>query len=335
MDITRSSLFSTMLYCLILVALFWWGTTTGAQQWEIDATLRGDSWNILDQLGFREWRLSDISSKIIGALLMFVISFMVARLAIRNVIFLERTYMPSVLFVLLSSMFYNNEQSIAPLVATMFIVIASSMGMSSYMVKRMAIRKLFSSALYFGLALSVYPPSVYLAPFVFVIVSIFRISHIKEWIVAIVGLVLPIGLMFLVFWSFELDFQYRWSLFYEAMTINDGSTRMLRGWNLDIVQYLFIAIVVLLFMLSIIRFLRTRKSYKHRSVLCVGYFVIFSFWSVAVMLLSPARSLYMLPIVALPLSILIPIFFAASRPTFWNNALYITLLMLSIALLFL
>lgn len=204
--------------------------------------------------------------------------------------------------------------------------------MRSFMVKTIASKRIFSAAIYFGLAGAIYPPAYYLAPLLFVALGLFRLGSFKEYTEVVVGVALPIALYFLTLWAFNWDCEGRWSLFYDALTLNDGTIRVVSNWSLNLIQYTFIAVCTLLFFLSIIRFLKRLKTYKHRSVLGFVFFIIFSLWVCSVMFLSPVRSLYMLPFVAIPISIVIPTFFAAVRPSFWTNFLYALLLFSAVAI---
>lgn len=294
--------------------------------------MRGELWSVGSQLFGDGFRLPLYVTKLVGALMLFVTSLIVTRLAIKNVIYLERTYMPSIIFTLISSAFYNNYQSLAPLFAAMMIAVGSSSVMRSYMVKTIASKRIFSAAIYFGIAGVFYPPAFYLAPLLLVALGLFRLGSFKEQTEVVVGVVLPISLYFLVLWSFGWDFEGRWALFYDALTLNDGTVSAISNWSFNLMQYTFIAICVILFFLSIGRFLKRLKIYKHRSIIGFVFFIFFSLWVVSVMFFSPIRSLYMLPLLALPMSIIIPAFFTAVRPSFWTNFLYALLLFSAVAI---
>lgn len=331
MDITRSSLLSTMLYSALLLVLFWWGDATPSFYVPpIDTSIFGASWDVISPVFGNNATIE----RLLSVFLMFVISLQVARLAIRNVIFLERTYMPSVVFVIVSAAFYNIEYSFVPIVATFFMSLAFSQGLRSYPVKTLASRRILSCGVYLGLAAFVYPPATYFTPYILVVLSMFRIGDLKEWIVGVVGVLLPLATYFFVLWVMQRNVEFAAQQYYYALILNDGTTSSLFAQPLNLIQYTFIATLSVLFVLSLIRFARNVKAYKRRSALGFGFFIIVALWTCVVMFASPARSLYMLPILGLGLSIIIPTYFAANKPSFWTNFLYALLLLSAITIHF-
>lgn len=328
MDITRSSLLPTMLYTALLLLLFWIGGGNTHTFTPIDTSIFGQPWDMVTPVIGN----NASTERVIAAITMFIISFQVARLAIRNVIYLERTYMPSMIFVIVSAAFYSTKYSLAPLLATFFFVLAFSQGLRSYPVKTIASRRILTAGFFLGTAAFIYPPAIYFAPLIYVMLSMFRVDKLKEWIVGTVGVGLPFGIYFFTLWVMQRNVGFAWEQFYRAITLNDMTIEPLLSNPLNIVQYTFVGVLVVLFVLSIIRFLRNAKAYKRRSALGFGFFVIATVWTICVMFFSPVRSLFMLPILGLGLSIVIPTYFAANRPTFWTNFLYALLLFSSIAI---
>lgn len=329
MDITRSSLLSTMLYTALLVLLFWWGSSLPSFADDaLDVSLFGSPWDMVSPI-FGE---NSSTERMVSALLMFIISLQVTRAAIRNIIFLERTYMPAVIFVIVSAAFYSTEHSLAPLLATFLIILSLSQGMRSYPIKVLASRRLLTAGFYFGVATFVYPPSAYLLPIIYAMLSIFRIGNFREWVVTTVGVALPLTAYLFILWVLQRDTSIALDQYHRALSLNDGTIGALTARPLNLIQYTFIGVVLLLFTLSIIRFIRNSKAYKRRSALGFGFFIFVTLWVAVVMFVSPVRSLYMLPLLGLGLAMVIPTYFAANRPTFFTNFLYSLLLLSAIAI---
>lgn len=325
-DITRSSLFSTTLYCALLVALFWWGGSIGGAVANGNTAMWGTSWDPL----YFFYTSYPLLNRFFSALMVFVCSILVAKIAIRNVIFLERTYMPSVIFVIVSSSFYNTDNSLATILALWLIILSTRQLLRSYVFKRLVAGLFFVAGVYFGAAVLLFPPVLYLSPMIFVALAMFRIGSTKEWLAAIAGFVLPAAFYIYGVWLFGGDWMGDIRAFTDAITLSDGTTRNML--HLNIVQYAFAATLATLVVLSIVRFLRRRGDYKRRSTLCYGFFTLMLFWGVAVMLVSPVRTLYFAPLLAFPLSVLIPNYFAAHKASFLSNFLYAMLLMTAIAI---
>ncbi len=266
---------------------------------------------------------------------MFYTSLLVARIAVKRVIFLERNYMPSILYVLFASSLSFSSLNVSMLLSAMFVAMGASIGIKSYVFKHLASKQVLTSSFYFGTAILFFPPAVYVAPLIFLILSLFRLRtpDFREFIVAIAGFIFPLVVYFLTLWSFQMDVQGHWLKFCDSITLHDNSLgEIISDKKLSIVHFVFLGVSALLFVLAILKFSKTKQYYKKYSQLGFLFFAIFSFWSLGVMLVSPARGISFLPIVAIPFSIVIPTFFASSRPTFFTNILYALLLLSAIAI---
>ncbi len=325
MNITRSSLLSTTLYSALLATLFWWGDTSSVQAPLIPENVFGDRWNMVGDI--IDWLGITHIQRMVGAVLMFIVSLMVARIAVREVIYLERSYMPSVVYVLISSALFTSSQSIAPLLSAVFLAVASSEAIRSYRAKSLATKNVFTSGIYFGISALIYPPTAYLAPMLLLALSLFRHFDIREWITAIVALILPVALYFFTLWALSYDYTGELELYRKALMLSDSTVKINAMQSVVISRLLFFFISLLLFILSIVKFISKGNQYKRYSRLSFSYFLLFSLWLAVIMYISPVRSLIMTPILALPLAIIIPVYFTGSHPTTFSKILYMLLLL--------
>ncbi len=335
MDITRSSLFATMLYTVLLIALFlstgrFWGESEPVISSAVETASLID-WGFLSPL--TEFIGRGLAHQFIIGLLVFILSVMTARTAIKRVIYLERNYMPSVLYVLICTSFNTEELSITSLVSAVLILMASSIAIKSRRYKHIASRPLLTSSFYYGLSALIFPPSIYIAPVMFVGLFMFRQRNLREFIVVVSGFLFPFFLYFLGIWASGEDLVSHWQVLIESTVQSDGTiSSLLWSGDLKIAEYVFIGVCTILFILSNIIFIKTRKFFKKHSQLSFRFFSFFALWSVAAMLFSPCSTITLLPIVAISLSVVIPTYFASSRPTFFTNVLYIILIISALAI---
>lgn len=325
-DLTRSSLLSTVLYTVLLVALFWWGGSISGVVANGNTAMWGERWEPLGSL----YDSAPIVCRMLSAVVVFICSLLVARISIRNVIFLERTYMPSVIFVLVSSAFYNIEHSLAPLLASWLIMLSMSLTLRSYTLKRLATGVFFVAGVYLGGAALLFPPTAYVGVMLLFGIAMFRIGDLREWVAVVVGALFPLSVYVYVTWLIGGDVMHKLSLYGDALTLSDGTTKQIL--HLNIVEQTFGITICVLLLLSLARFIKKRESYKLRSALCFGFFTMLLFSSVAIMVISPVRTLYFMPIIAFPIAVLIPTYFASGKPTFLSNFLYAMLLLSAIAI---
>lgn len=331
MDITRSSLLSTVLYSALLVVLFWSGETSMADIRPISPEIIGARWSLFDG-----WELSESYAwvkSLFGASLMFLISLMVARTAIKHVFYLERTYMPSVIYVLLASAININTETVQPLLAAFFVTLSITYGLKSYRIKSVATSIFVSSAFYMGVAVLIYPPTLYISPVLLLILSMYRLPDVREWLSTVVIFCFTIGFYWLIQWAMDVDLATRWGDFLRAITLNNGTIeRTFRLENLNVFQILLSGVCTLLFVLAVLQFMRTRWKFKRYTILGFNFFAVFALWAIAIMIFSPVRQLSLIPIAAIPLSVVIPTFFAFSRATFFSNFIYALLLLSAVAI---
>ncbi|MFI3287217.1 MAG: hypothetical protein R3Y61_01925 [Rikenellaceae bacterium] len=335
MDITRSSLFATMLYTVLLITLFlskgsFWGESEPVISNAAETASLID-WGHLSSI--TEFVGSGFANRLVVGLLVFILSVMAARTAIKRVIYLERNYMPSVLFVLICTSFNTEELSITSLVSAVLILMASSTIIKSRRYKHIASRPLLTSSFYYGLSALIFPPSIYIAPIMFVGLFMFRQRNLREFIVVVSGFLFPFVLYFIGIWASGEDILSHWQILLNSTIQSDGTiSSLLWSGDLRISEYLFIGVCTILFILSNIIFIKTRKFFKKHSQLSFRFFSFFALWSVAAMLFSPCSTITLLPIMAISLSVVIPTYFASSRPTFLTNMLYVILIVSALAI---
>lgn len=326
-DLTRSSLFATMFYSIVLLVIFWGTGSIVAPQ--THGQINPDPFMVSAWSDALILKYPTVA-RILSAAVVFICSVMVARLAVRNVIYMERTYMPSMLFVIISSAFYSSVESLTPLCVAFLMIKALRLIFRSFHIKHLACGVYLIAGLYFGLSAFIYPPSAYIVLMLFTGLGAFRVSKLREWLAAGVGFLLPMAMFCYILW----------------LTGGDVKDQILRFWGelnwhgdvegfvdrLKVVDYAFAATLFLMICCSIITFIRSNKNYKLKSRLTYYYLLSFGMWSMVVASISPASSIYMLPILAVPVSVIIPVYFASRKPSFMSNFLFAMLIFSSIAL---
>ncbi len=329
MNLSRAPLISTIIYTAILAVLLLQVAGMNAEPLGYSQGLVAEWWNPIEEI-VGDWSM--VTLRCANIVLVFIVSLLVSRLAIKGGIHLARTYLPCILFVLLSTILYNDNQSLPVMLSTWSLIAASLTGIRSFVVKRLAVRRIFHAAFFFGLAVFFYPPAIYLTPLMLILLLFFRLPSFREWAVGLSIMALPVGLCFFALWVLGGEVSEKWELFVQSITVNDGSIReitSLQPWWL----YVTLGVVVcLLLVFSVINMMRTRARYRRRSALGYWYFVVFALWSIAVAFASPVRSLYMLPLVACPLSIVLTTYFATSFRVRWRNFLFVLLLLVTLAI---
>ncbi len=328
-DLTRQNLFKTFLYFLLLIVIFWGVELFHPEHYrQIGAPYASGTSSpaagtplgvLIDSFLIRIPALGVLFSSI----LVFINSFFVTRIVIRNVIFLERTYMPSIIYLLISSGYYNNYLTFRPLLAAFLLLLACEIIFRSYNYKPLSTGAYMTVGFIFGTAGAIYAPALLLVVLIPVGLTIFRLFDLREWVAAFGGWLIPLFLSAYGVWLAGGDF---------LSILPACRDALLTPQPLPAIEYFssfewtFIGCVVILFILSLITFFGRSRSYKLKPFKAYIFFI----WMLLANLLSlaamPSRSLYQLPIVAIPLAVIIPTYFNSRKPNFLTNFLYVLMM---------
>lgn len=326
-DLTRQSLFSTIFYFTLLTAIFW-GVTLIQTAQPTPINIATDN-QILDSI-YRFFSYNLVFTLVASSILTLVNSLYVTRLTIRNVVFLERSYMPAMVYLLISSGYYNSSGSLQPLISSLLILVASSMIMRSYSIKNSCAGVYLMAGFCFGAACVIYIPSAIMAPLLFIGLAMFRLIDLREWIAALFGLLFPLFLLCYICWFMGGEFIDPIISIWGVLTTADPTFPQWQ--DLNILEMLFISVVMLLVVLSVVAFIRKSAPRRPRAAKAYYYFVIQALVLIAGVLVMPCRSLYQLPLLAGPLAVIIPSYFNLTKPSFVTNFIYTLVLGSAIAM---
>lgn len=329
LDLTRQSLLKTLFYFVLLAVIFWGaelahpqhsGLVAAAHATPVFAPPAGmplghaiDYWiGYVPGVGI-----------LLSSILVFVNSFFVTRIVIRNVIFLERTYMPAIIYLLVSSGYYNSYMSFRPLLVAFLLLVALEIIFRSYNYKGLATGPYLTVGFILGVAGTIYAPALLLVTLLPIGFLIFRLFDLREWVAAFGGWFLPLFFNAYAVWIGGGEFLSVFRSCREALMtpLALPSVRLFSSF-----EWTFIGCMAILFALSIITFLGRSRSYKLKPFKVYMFFIWMFVVAVLILTLVPCRSLYQLPILAIPLSVIIPTYFNSRKPNFVSNFLYVLLM---------
>ncbi len=265
---------------------------------------------------------------VLSGLLVFVNSFYVTRVVVRNVIYLERTYMPAIIYLLVSSGYFHSLASLRPLLVALLVIIACEIVFRSYHYKFLASGPYLMVGFALGLAGAIYAPALGLVALMPVGLLIFRIFDLREWLAAMGGWLLPLFFSAYAVWLGGGEFL---SIVDDARAEILSPGQMPGVGSFNLFHWIFAGAVATLFLLSLVTFTVHRRAYKLRPLKAYSFFIWMLLLWVAAMALLPSGSLYELPILAVPLSVIIPTYFSNSRPNVVSNLFYILLIVSAVA----
>lgn len=329
LDLTRQSLLKTLLYFVLLAAIFWGAEFFHPERSGLVAAAHSEGIAALPK-GMPLGKLIDNVlgqvpgvGMLLSSLLVFVNSFFVTRIVIRNVIFLERTYMPAIIYLLVSSGYYNSYMSFRPLLVAFLLLIAAEIIFKSYNYKALATGPYMVVGFIFGLAGAVYAPALLLAALIPVGLVIFRLFDIREWVAALGGWMMPLFFSAYGVWLAGGDFL---GIITECREALMTPLLLPPAALFSSFEWTFIGCLAVLFVLSIVTFFGRSRSYKLKPFKAYIFFIWMLVAAALILAFMPCRSLYQFPILAIPLAVIIPTYFNSRKPNFVTNFLYVLMM---------
>ncbi|MCC8087801.1 MAG: hypothetical protein LIO79_00805 [Rikenellaceae bacterium] len=297
-DITRQSLLKTILLFLFMYAIF------GIREYVFSVPVLFDREDLsfLGELVYNFSLSFPFLNEILIFILLFVNAFYITSIATRNLILVERSYLPAIIYIVISAGYVLPPQNVIPLTASFFIIAAIDNIINSY--KRLgSFSYFFNAGICMGTALLIYPqiiPYIVLLPFSL----IYFIRTWRDWLLAAVGLGIPLFFISYICWGLGTDFKFVSDNLYEILA--DGAGEVFK--SVSVTGYVLGGFYFILAMFGIIVFFTGRGRTKKRAVKLFVMFVWMLGFTGLVFALEE-NPLLAVPITAIPLSVVIPVFF--------------------------
>lgn len=317
-DITRQSLFKTILYFLIFYTVF------RSREYLFPAPGAGtEAMMPLEKLFYDLMGGSFILNEVVTFLLTFINSFYISRILSRNLIFLERTYMPSLIYLIVSIGYCASAMTPVTLTVAFLVLFAIESMIASHK-RREQFGYFLHAAVALGFTPLLYPPAAVLVLLLPVGFIIFRRDW-RDMVTALTGYLLPLFFCSYVLWGMGESF---WLISRQICDLIITPVHPPFFWlGMNVWDYALTGIYFGATGLSLFAFAGRYKNMRSRAF--NGYLTFI--WTLAIMLgmlALPCRDLSMLPLVAIPLAVIIPTYF--NRRSGWLPNLFYAIILLSI-----
>lgn len=267
-------------------------------------------------------------SKLISFTLMLITSLYLIQLNSKHILIKNRSYLPALIYILLTSSFIS-IQGINPTVfAAFFLVVTIDHLFLSYE-KHRPYHNFFMAGFFIGIATLFYLPSSVFLALAFAAILLTRPFNLRDWIVTISGLVTP--------WYFVFLYHYLVNDNLNAVPQLISST-----WNspdkftpTGITFYIFLGINSIAVLISLVSLLRLLPTQKINIRKFHGILIWFTILSALLVAHPQIRSVEVVYIIAIPFSILYSHFLSFSKNRFWPDFFLSAILVLSILMQFL
>lgn len=320
MDFTRHTLSQTILYFILLLTVFWSKELFfGANI----ADVAGDEG--LMPLAFEVIGWLDSIASVPVALsigLLFVNSFFLTRIVVRNIVFLDKTYLPSLLFLIICSVDATIQMHYISQIVV-FLLLCTIENIFKVYKRRNAVRQYFMGAFFVGIAALLFLPASLFFLSLFVNLILFHRFVWREWLVSLLGFLTPLFFYSYIYWCIDGNF---WVLASEIPAVFDGMflKRSLDITKIDIQGLIFIVLTIGLVGYAYVQFLMVRNRIRSRMARSYAYFLWFLLFCLVILICCFNTFDTLFPIMAIPLSVMISILFKQAENKIVASALFLS-----------
>lgn len=251
---------------------------------------------------------------IIGFILMGLQTFLLERLNNIFILVEKRSYLPVIFFFFLSSAFVSLQRLTPAIVANLFILLALFRLFHAYK-KNKAFSNIFDASLLISTGSLFYSGLIYLIIVVWVGVAILRPFNLREWIISLVGFLVPYAFtFFFYFYTDNLDV---------LLTMLESQFQYFSQFkNLTIPNYAYLGLVLFISLGAMLGFI---SRFSARKITIRNYFLVILWlllFSVAGGASSFVASFEMVTVVAIPLSLILSMQFSEIKSTIFGEVLF-------------
>lgn len=271
---------------------------------------------------FYEFIADGLVQKILAFLMVIAIAFLMVRLNTRYIIINNRTYLPAIIYVIVTSGIPVVQKLNPALVSAFIILLIVEIILDSYRFESL-FYGFFTAAFLLGVGTLIYPFLAYFMIFLWAGIILLRKFNWREWVFTFLGFILPLIFAFSYYYLFfdrPLDLFEQYEKFYQK-------SFDFHGYNFSIYLFFGVLTFILLFASQFLM-----QAYSARKILSRRAFSTF-FWlflnTVAVYALINQASVELIYILAIPISFLLSNYWAIMKSVFWGN-IFLMLLLASV-----
>ncbi|MFI3314954.1 MAG: hypothetical protein R3Y04_04765 [Rikenellaceae bacterium] len=260
--------------------------------------------------------------------LILINSLFISRIYIRSIIHIKRSHIASLIYLFLSCSAICNSYTIVPHIVAFMMMSAVSLSLRVKKHRNCA-RNFFLAYFYIGAATILFLPAIVTVSIPLSLLFVNQRFYPKELLSSLVGLLLPFFMVSYYFWLFEADFLLFFDEVYmQLLTYSDNMSlyQLFMANPMNIVLLLFVVVIALWAVFKFINSSEKRRRLKNALVV---------FWTFAALvcvlvLLFPALFVLSLPILSIPFSFLVALFFNQNSSRMVANIVFILFVTLSV-----
>lgn len=217
-------------------------------------------------------------------LLLALIAFLLVNLNTSLFFINERTFLPAVIYILLSGLFPQHQVLNPALPAAIFLMLAVRRIMDAYRIPGIAYN-FFDAGILIGIGSLFYANLIWFGILVFVGIALLRTGSIKEISISILGLIIPYILTFGIFYVTGKDLKDLFSLVEFNLF---GKTTIFSFSRLTIVVLVFYAVITMMSLFYLFTVINSKKIKSRKTfylflwIFLISISIFFAFKTVSV-----------------------------------------------------
>jgi hypothetical protein len=238
--------------------------------------------------------------------LVLLMLFLVSNFNTSHFFINERTFLPSVIYVLVTGLFPNYQLLNPVLPASVFLIVAIRRIVDSYR-KAGTAYSFFDASLLIGTGSLFYANLIWFAILIFIGIAIFRTGNIRELLVSIIGLITPAVTTCGVYYITDRDI----SSLKDVLLFNLFSAYGRYSFSIiSIIGIILVGIVILISMVHLITLLNNKKIKSRKTFTTLIWSLVIS---LTVYFGVPSASVEIIWMAAIPVSYIIAHYLIFSR----------------------
>lgn len=262
-----------------------------------------------------------IAAKVISCIVILLTAIITTRVVTRNMIGVEKTYVAATIYIITGFGLGISARWLPIYVTALFLARSFEFITRSYS-RTLDYGRLFNAGLYMGVASMIYAPVILFILLFIPSISILKTSP-REIFIGIITFIAPFFVCSYVYWGMEYSILHIALLFgnsiKEKLHTQDFTTLMANPQ-----LFILLALTIAITTLAIIKFIKNREKNRTRTHKIFMFF-IYQLIITTIFIALFGRSFWFMPILAIPVSSIMPMYFNRSKGAI-PNLLYILLI---------
>ena len=253
-------------------------------------------------------------SNVVAALICAVLAFLITHLNTTHLFLNERTFVPSLIFILIIALFPQYQSLNPVLPASLFIVFALKRMLESYHMKGVAYN-FFDAGILIGIGSLFYANLIWFGVLVFIGIAILRSVNVAEIFISILGLITPYIIMFGLYYLLDYDLNKLYLLIYNNIFTEAAGFSFSK---FTIAALTFLSIFAVFSLVQALIFQKTKKIKSRKTFSLLTWML---FIAISVYFFVPSSSLELIWIAGIPLSYFISYYLIFSKRKIFSEIL--------------